>query len=326
MMPLNMPESVLVRFKGERRPGITLRDLVHAIPYFAIKQGLLTVDKQGKKNVFNGRILEIEGLEDLPCEHAFELADASAERSAAACAIALKKERVVEYLKSNAAFLRELAAEGYQDKEALLRRADAMDGYAADYQPIEADADCSYAAVLEIDMSEITEPVLCVPSDPDDVHLLSELSDTHIDECFVGSCMTNIGHYRAAAAILGQGEGEVPVRLWLAPPTRMDQAELKREGLFSVFGRAGARIEVPGCSLCMGNQARVRDNAVVLSTSTRNFKNRLGRGAQVYLGSAELACVTAMLGRLPKLSEYFEAVKVLEGHESEIYQLLDFAK
>lgn len=326
MMPLNMPESVLVRFKGERRPGITLRDLVHAIPYFAIKQGLLTVDKQGKKNVFNGRILEIEGLEDLPCEHAFELADASAERSAAACAIALKKERVVEYLKSNAAFLRELAAGGYQDKEALLRRADAMDGYAADYQPIEADADCSYAAVLEIDMSEITEPILCVPSDPDDVHLLSELSDTHIDECFVGSCMTNIGHYRAAAAILGQGEDEVPVRLWLAPPTRMDQAELKREGLFSVFGRAGARIEVPGCSLCMGNQARVRDNAVVLSTSTRNFKNRLGRGAQVYLGSAELACVTAMLGRLPKLSEYFEAVRVLEGHESEIYQLLDFAK
>lgn len=326
MMPLNMPESVLVRFKGERRPGITLRDLVHAIPYFAIKQGLLTVDKQGKKNIFNGRILEIEGLEDLPCEHAFELADASAERSAAACAISLNKERVVEYLKSNAAFLRELASEGYQDKDALLRRADAMDEYAAHYQPIHADPDCSYAAVLEIDMGEITEPILCVPSDPDDVHLLSELSDTHIDECFVGSCMTNIGHYRAAAAILGQCEGEVPVRLWMAPPTRMDQAELKREGAFSVFGRAGARIEVPGCSLCMGNQARVRDNAVVLSTSTRNFKNRLGRGAQVYLGSAELACVSAMLGRLPKLNEYFDAVKVLEGHESEIYQLLDFAK
>lgn len=325
MMPLNMPESVLVRFKGSMNPGITLRDLVHAIPYFAMKQGLLSVDKQGKKNIFNGRILEIEGLEDLPCEQAFELADASAERSAAACAISLSKERVVEYLRSNAAFLRRLADEGYEDASALRRRAEAMDQCAEDYHPIEADPDCSYAAVIDIDLAEITEPILCVPCDPDDVHLLSELQGTKIDECFIGSCMTNIGHYRAAAAILNQCSSEVPVRLWLTPPTRMDHDQLKSEGLFSIFGRAGARIEMPGCSLCMGNQARVRDDAVVLSTSTRNFKNRLGRGAQVYLGSAELAAVTAMLGRLPSVEEYASAVQVLAGRRAEIYKLLDFA-
>ena len=324
-MPLDVPGSVLVRFVGKRRPGITLRDLVHAIAYFARKQGLLTVEKQGKKNVFNGRILEIEGLEDLPVEQAFELCNASAERSAAACAIALKPERVQEYLRSNAAFLRKLVEQGYNDKEALLRRAEVMEQTAANFTPICADPDCTYDAVLTIDMGEINEPLLCAPCDPDDVRPLSELAGTKLDECFIGSCMTNIGHYRAAAEIFMHAKAQAPVRLWLAPPTRMDQEKLKAEGCFAAFAKAGARIEVAGCSLCMGNQARVRDNAVVLSTSTRNFKNRLGTGAQVYLGSAELTAVSACLGRLPTVEEYFAALAPVEEKASTIYVPLTFA-
>ncbi len=326
MMPLDMPESVLVRFIGKRRPGITLRDLVHAIPYFAIKKGLLTVEKRGKKNIFSGRILEIEGLEDLSVEHAFELADASAERSAAACAIKLNKESVEKYLKSNQALLRKMAEAGYESKEALLRRADAMQDWLDNPELIEADDDCTYAEILEIDMDEITEPILCCPNDPDDAKLLSEIGAQNISEVFIGSCMTNIGHYRAAASILKDIKSEVPVRLWLTPPTRMDRQQLTDEGLMSVFGKVGARVEIPGCSLCMGNQARVSDNATVISTSTRNFPNRLGNGANVYLGSAELASVVATLGRLPSVEEYFNAVSVLDGHEDEVYSLLDFAK
>lgn len=325
-MPLDMPESVLVRFTGKRRSGITLRDLVHAIPYFAIKKGLLTVPKQNKINEFSGRILEIEGLEDLSVEHAFELADASAERSAAACAIRLSKESVATYLRSNIAFLRQLADDGYADKEALLKRALDMEKWLENPELIEADPDCKYAAVLEINCDEITEPVVCCPNDPDDAKLLSEVSGQHIDEVFIGSCMTNIGHYRAAAEILKQETSEVPVRLWMTPPTRMDRAELCEEGLLSVLGKAGARIEIPGCSLCMGNQARVRPHAKVISTSTRNFPNRLGDGADCYLGSAELAAVTARLGHLPTPDEYFAQTAVLSGKEQEIYSLLSFAK
>ncbi len=324
MMPLDVPESVLVRFKGKRKSGITLRDLVNAIPYFAIKKGLLTIAGEGRKNIFSGRILEIEGLEDLEVEHAFEIANSSAERSAAACSIALNREPVVRYLLSNASFLRRMAKEGYQCSEALLARAQAQEEAAEHYQDVKADADASYAAVLEIDLDEVTEPIVCVPNDPDDVRLLSEVQDTKIDEVFIGSCMTNIGHYRASSMILEDLKQEVPVRLWLAPPTRMDGNKLKNEGLTASFARAGARIEIPGCSLCMGNQARVRDNASVVSTSTRNFPNRLGKGARVYLASAELACVTARLGRLPKVGEYFDLVKVLQGSEGKIYRLLDF--
>lgn len=324
-MPLDMPESVLVRFHGKRRPGITLRDLVHAIPYFAIKKGLLTVPKKNKINVFSGRILEIEGLEDLSCEHAFELADASAERSAAACAIRLSQASVETYLRSNAALLRIMAKEEYECADALIKRAEAMEHWLENPELIEADPDCSYAAILDIDCEEITEPIVCCPNDPDDAKLLSEVAGNKIDEVFIGSCMTNIGHYRAASAILGQQSGEVPVRLWMAPPTRMDRHELTEEGLLSVLGKAGARIEIPGCSLCMGNQARVRDHAKVISTSTRNFPNRLGNGADVYLGSAELAAVTARLGRLPKPDEYFKEAAILKGKEQEIYSLLDFS-
>lgn len=326
IMPLDMPESVLVRFTGKRKPGITLRDLVHAIPYFAIQKGLLTVEKKGKKNIFSGKIIEIEGLEDLSVEHAFELADASAERSAAACAISLSKESVAKYLKSNIALLRQMAKDGYETKEALLARADAMQKWLDNPELVEADKDCSYAAVLEINCDEINEPILCAPNDPDDARLLSEVVGTKINEVFVGSCMTNIGHYRAAAEILKGQSHEVPVRLWMTPPTRMDRQELSDEGLFSILGKAGARIEIPGCSLCMGNQARVADNATVISTSTRNFPNRLGNGANVFLGSAELAAVTAKLGKLPTVDEYFENTKCLDGKESEIYSLLDFSK
>lgn len=325
MMPLDMPESVLVKFTGTRRPGITLRDLVHAIPYFARKQGLLTLDKKGKINVFSGRILEIEGLENLSAEHAFELADASAERSAAACAIDLSNESVVAYLKSNSALLKQMAAEGYADKDALLRRAAAMDEFIANPVRIQADPDCEYAAVLEINMDEITEPILCVPNDPDAAYPLSECQGTKLDEIFVGSCMTNIGHYRAVAAILNGLSAESPCRFWMAPPTRMDQAQLRAEGLYSIFAKAGARMEMPGCSLCMGNQARVADNAVVISTSTRNFPNRLGKGSQVYLGSAELCAVCARLGYIPTPEEYFELTKCLTGHEDQLYHLLNFA-
>lgn len=326
MMPLDMPESVLVRFSGTRQKGITLRDLVHAIPYFAIKQGLLTVEKKGKKNIFSGRILEIEGLEDLEVEHAFELSDASAERSAAACAIKLSRDSVVKYLKSNSMMLKRMADEGYESKQALLDRAKAMDEWCKSGTLIEADDDCEYAAVIDINMDEIKEPILCAPNDPDDVRLLSTLKDTPIDEVFVGSCMTNIGHYRAVSTLLQDVKGQVPVRLWVAPPTRMDKSKLIDEGVYSIFGKAGARIEIPGCSLCMGNQARVMDNATVVSTSTRNFPNRLGTGAKVYLASAELSAVCARLGRIPSVDEYFDTVKALYGKEKEIYQLLDFSK
>ena len=325
MMPLDMPESVLVRFTGTRRPGITLRDLVHAIPYFARKQGLLTLDKTNKINVFSGRILEIEGLEDLSVEHAFELADASAERSAAACAIALNEESVCTYLKSNSALLKKMAQEGYESKEALLNRAAAMDEFVAHPTQIKADPDCSYAAVLEINMDEITEPILCVPNDPDAAYLLSECQGTKLDEIFVGSCMTNIGHYRAVASILADLKQESPCRFWMAPPTRMDRDELVAEGLYATFAKAGARMEMPGCSLCMGNQAHVAENATVISTSTRNFPNRLGKGSQVYLGSAELCAVCARLGQIPTVEEYFKYTACLSGHEGQLYQLLNFA-
>ena len=325
-MPLDMPESVLVRFKGKRKAGITLRDLVHAIPYFAIKQGLLTVPKKNKVNVFSGRIIEIEGLEDLSVEHAFELADASAERSAAACSVRLSQKSVETYLRSNIALLQSMIEDGYESADALRARIKAMQDWLDRPELIEADPDCSYKAVLEIDCSKIDEPIVCCPNDPDDAKTLSEVSGTHIDEVFIGSCMTNIGHYRAAAAILNGMKAEAPSRLWLTPPTRMDRSELSDEGLFPIFCKAGARIEIPGCSLCMGNQARVRDNATVISTSTRNFPNRLGNGANCYLGSAELAAVSAKLGRLPAKEEYFENTACLTGKEDEIYTLLDFSK
>ena len=328
-MPLNVPESVLVRFKGELQEGITLRDLVNAIPYVAIKQGLLTVEKKGKKNIFAGRILEIEGLPELKVEQAFELSDASAERSAAACTVRLDKEPVIEYLSSNVKLLEQMIEKGYGDAETLRRRVGKMKEWLANPSLMEPDADAEYAAVVEIDMSEITEPILACPNDPDDVITLSEaLADDNrpqkIDEVFVGSCMTNIGHFRALGEVL-KGNGQVATRLWVVPPTKMDMKKLVEEGYYSLYGAAGARPEVPGCSLCMGNQARVADNAVVFSTSTRNFDNRLGNGAQVYLGSAELAAVCALLGRLPSPEEYFEAVSNnLSGNKDEVYKYLNF--
>jgi aconitate hydratase 2/2-methylisocitrate dehydratase len=331
-MPLTMPESVLVRFKGEMQPGITLRDLVNAIPYQAIKDGLLTVEKKGKKNIFNGRVLEIEGLEDLKCEQAFELSDASAERSAAACTVKLNKEPVAEYLESNVKLIEQMVAEGYQDAKTLQRRADKMKEWLAKPELMEADKDAEYAAVIEIDLNTITEPILACPNDPDDVATLTEiLADdkrpTNIDEVFVGSCMTNIGLFRALGEVL-RGEGQVPAKLWVCPPTKMDEKQLTEEGYYSIFGAAGARLETPGCSLCMGNQARVGDNAVVFSTSTRNFDNRLGKGAQVYLGSAELAAVASMLGRLPTKEEYLNIVpkKVTPEKRADIYKYLNFNK
>lgn len=331
-MPLTMPESVLVRFKGQMQPGITLRDLVNAIPYQAIKDGLLTVEKKGKKNIFNGRVLEIEGLEDLKCEQAFELSDASAERSAAACTVKLNKEPVAEYLESNVKLIEQMVAEGYQDAKTLQRRADKMKEWLAKPELMEADKDAEYAAVIEIDLNTITEPILACPNDPDDVATLTEiLADDkrpkNIDEVFVGSCMTNIGLFRALGEVL-RGEGAVPTRLWVCPPTKMDEKQLTEEGYYSIFGAAGARLETPGCSLCMGNQARVGDNAVVFSTSTRNFDNRLGKGAQVYLGSAELAAVASMLGRLPTKEEYLNIVpkKVTPEKRNDIYKYLDFSK
>ena len=328
-MPLNVPESVLVRFKGELQEGITLRDLVNAIPYVAIKQGLLTVEKKGKKNIFAGQILEIEGLPELKVEQAFELSDASAERSAAACTVRLDKEPVIEYLSSNVKLLEQMIEKGYGDAETLRRRVGKMKEWLANPSLMEPDADAEYAAVIEIDMNEITEPILACPNDPDDVITLSEaLADDNrpqkIDEVFVGSCMTNIGHFRALGEVL-KGNGQVATRLWVVPPTKMDMKKLVEEGYYSLYGAAGARAEVPGCSLCMGNQARVADNAVVFSTSTRNFDNRLGNGAQVYLGSAELAAVCALLGRLPSPEEYFEAVSNnLSGNKDEVYKYLNF--
>lgn len=328
-MPLDMPESVLVRFSGKLQPGITLRDLVNAIPYYAIKQGLLTVEKKGKKNIFNGKILEIEGLPDLKVEQAFELSDASAERSAAACTVALNKEPIIEYLKSNITLINAMIKAGYEDAKTLERRAKRMQEWIDNPQLLVADKDAEYAAVIEINLNDITEPILACPNDPDDVATLSEiLNDSSrpkkIDEVFVGSCMTNIGHYRALGEVL-RGEGMVPTTLWVAPPTKMDAKMLVDEGYYALFGAAGARIEIPGCSLCMGNQARVRDEAVVFSTSTRNFDNRMGKGAKVYLGSAELGALCAMLGKLPTKDEYLSLIpKKIEGKGEQIYRYLNF--
>jgi len=331
MMPLTMPESVLVRFKGEMQPGITLRDLVNAIPYFAIKQGLLTVEKKGKKNVFAGRILEIEGLENLKVEQAFELTDASAERSAAACTVKLNKEPIIEYLESNIVLIEELINQGYEDKNTLKRRANKMREWLKNPTLLEADKDAKYAAVIEIDLNEITEPILACPNDPDDVKTLSEIHEqglrTDIDEVFVGSCMTNIGLFRALGEVL-RGEGQVSTKLWVCPPTKMDERTLIEEGYYAIFGSAGARTELPGCSLCMGNQAQVAEGAWVFSTSTRNFDNRLGKNSKVYLGSAELAAVVALKGKIPTKEEYLEVVKdkIKPEMTDEIYRYLNFNK
>ncbi|EJD6042368.1 bifunctional aconitate hydratase 2/2-methylisocitrate dehydratase [Providencia rettgeri] len=324
VMPLDMPESVLVRFKGEMQPGITLRDLVHAIPLYAIKDGLLTVEKKGKKNIFSGRILEIEGLPELKVEQAFELADASAERSAAGCTIKLDKAPITEYLQSNIVLLKWMIAEGYGDRRTIERRIKGMESWLADPQLLEGDADAEYAAVIEIDLNDIKEPILCAPNDPDDARLLSDVQNEKIDEVFIGSCMTNIGHFRAAGKLLDSHKGQLPTRLWVAPPTKMDAAQLTEEGYYSVFGKSGARIEVPGCSLCMGNQARVADGATVVSTSTRNFPNRLGTGANVYLASAELAAVASLLGRLPTPAEYQQFMNKVDETAADTYRYLNF--
>jgi aconitate hydratase 2/2-methylisocitrate dehydratase len=323
VMPLDMPESVLVRFKGEMQPGITLRDLVNAIPWVAIQQGDLTVEKQGKKNIFSGRILEIEGLPDLKVEQAFELSDASAERSAAGCTVRLNKEPIIEYLTSNVTLLRWMIANGYEDRRTLQHRIDSMERWLANPELLEPDADAEYAAILEVDLNTIREPLLACPNDPDDIKPLSAVAGDHVDEVFLGSCMTNIGHYRAAGKVL-ENATSLPTRLWVAPPTKMDEHQLTEEGYYSIFGRAGARTEVPGCSLCMGNQARVADGATVVSTSTRNFPNRMGKDARVYLASAELSAVAAMLGRLPTMEEYLEAVKSIEPLANDLYRYLNF--
>jgi aconitate hydratase 2/2-methylisocitrate dehydratase len=323
VMPLDMPESVLVRFKGTMQPGITLRDLVHAIPYYAIQQGLLTVAKQGKKNVFSGRILEIEGLPELKVEQAFELSDASAERSAAGCTVKLNPAPIVEYLQSNVVLMKNMMAQGYQDARTLQRRIQAVEAWLAKPQLLEADKDAEYAAVIEIDLDRLKEPVLCCPNDPDDARLLSEVSGAKIDEVFIGSCMTNIGHFRAASKLL-EGKRDIPVKLWVAPPTKMDAAELTKEGHYGVFGAAGARTEMPGCSLCMGNQAQVREGATVVSTSTRNFPNRLGRNTNVYLASAELAAIASKIGRLPTVAEYHADMGVINKDASTVYRYMNF--
>ena len=323
VMPLDMPESVLVRFKGQMQPGVTLRDLVHAIPLYAIKAGLLTVEKKGKKNVFSGRILEIEGLPDLKVEQAFELSDASAERSAAGCTIKLNQAPVAEYLKSNVVLMKNMIADGYQDKRTLERRIKAVEAWLAKPNLLEADQDAEYAAVIEIDLADIKEPIVCCPNDPDDAKFMSDVAGTKIDEAFIGSCMTNIGHFRAASKVLG-GARDIPVKLWVAPPTKMDESELIKEGHYSTFGAAGARTEMPGCSLCMGNQAQVREGATVVSTSTRNFPNRLGKNTNVFLVSAELAAVCSKLGRIPTVAEYQEAVGVLSQDAASVYKYMNF--
>ena len=324
VMPLDMPESVLVRFSGKLQPGITLRDLVHAIPLKAIEMGLLTVEKKGKKNIFSGKILEIEGLENLKVEQAFELSDASAERSAAACTIKLNKEPIIEYLQSNIVLLRWMIAEGYGDKRSLERRIKGMEDWLANPQLLAADKDAEYAAVIDINMDEIKEPIVCCPNDPDDARRLSEVQGDPVDEVFIGSCMTNIGHFRAVGKLLNQQASMIPTRLWIAPPTKMDQALLTEEGYYSIYGKAGARTEVPGCSLCMGNQARVKDGATVVSTSTRNFPNRMGKEARVYLASAELAAVCALLARLPTPAEYMEQVALLYKDQADTYRYMNF--
>jgi len=324
VMPLDMPESVLVRFKGQMQPGITLRDLVNAIPYVAIQRGLLTVEKQGKKNVFSGRILEIEGLPDLKVEQAFELSDASAERSAGGCTVRLNEAPIREYLNSNITLLKWMIAEGYGDARTLERRIKAMEEWLANPVLLEPDADAEYHEVIEIDMNQITEPLLACPNDPDDIKPLSEVAGTKIDEVFLGSCMTNIGHFRAAGKLLEQQKGELPTRLWVAPPTKMDQSQLTEEGYYGTFGKAGARTEMPGCSLCMGNQARVAENSTVVSTSTRNFPNRLGNGANVFLASAELAAVCSLLGKIPTVEEYMQYASQINETASDTYRYLNF--
>ncbi len=323
VMPLDMPESVLVRFTGTMQPGITLRDLVHAIPLYAIKQGMLTVAKQGKINVFSGRILEIEGLPDLKVEQAFELSDASAERSAAGCTVKLNPAPIIEYMNSNIVLLKNMIANQYADRRTLERRIKAMEAWLASPHLLEADKDAEYAAVIEINLDEIHEPIVCCPNDPDDAKSLSDVVGTKIDEVFIGSCMTNIGHFRAASKLLA-GTKDIPVRLWVAPPTKMDASELTKEGHYGVFGAAGARTEMPGCSLCMGNQAQVREGATVMSTSTRNFPNRLGKGANVFLGSAELAAICSKLGRIPTLAEYHESMGVINSDAKNIYRYMNF--
>jgi aconitate hydratase 2/2-methylisocitrate dehydratase len=323
VMPLDMPESVLVRFKGEMQPGVTLRDLVNAIPLYAIRQGLLTVEKKGKKNIFSGRILEIEGLPKLKVEQAFELSDASAERSAAGCAVHLDKEPIIEYMTSNITLMNWMIANGYQDKRTLQRRIMAMEAWLAKPELLAPDADAEYAAVIEIDLADIHEPVVACPNDPDDVKTLSEVAGDKIDEVFIGSCMTNIGHFRAASKLL-EGKTDIPVRLWIAPPTKMDQQVLTAEGHYGTLGRTGARMETPGCSLCMGNQAQVRKGATVMSTSTRNFPNRLGLDTRVYLGSAELAAVCSMLGKIPTKEEYLANTGVINKNASDIYRYMNF--
>ena len=327
VMPLDMPESVLVRFKGSLaeagKRGITLRDLVNAIPLYAIKQGLLTVAKQGKKNVFSGRILEIEGLPDLKVEQAFELTDASAERSAAGCSVRLNKEPIVEYMRSNIALMKWMIAEGYDDKRALGRRVKAMEDWIAKGTLLAPDADAEYAAVIEIDLADVTEPILACPNDPDDVKVLSEVAGEKIDEVFIGSCMTNIGHFRAAGKVL-EGKTDIPTRLWIAPPTKMDAMILNEEGYYAILGKSGARMEMPGCSLCMGNQAQIRKGSTAVSTSTRNFPNRLGIDTRVYLSSAELAAVTALMGRIPTMAEYLEQVQTVNAKAADVYRYMNF--
>ncbi|HJV83816.1 bifunctional aconitate hydratase 2/2-methylisocitrate dehydratase [Noviherbaspirillum sp.] len=325
VMPLDMPESVLVRFKGEMKPGVTLRDLVNAIPLYAIRQGMLTVEKKGKKNIFSGRILEIEGLPKLKVEQAFELSDASAERSAAGCTVHLDKEPIMEYMNSNITLMKWMIANGYQDKRTLERRIKAMEAWLAKPELLKADADAEYAAVIEIDLADISEPIVACPNDPDDVKTLSEVSGEKIDEVFVGSCMTNIGHFRAASKLL-EGKTDIPVRLWIAPPTKMDQQVLTNEGHYGTLGRTGARMEMPGCSLCMGNQAQIRKGSTAMSTSTRNFPNRLGLDTRVFLGSAELAAVCAMLGKIPTKEEYMANIGIIDKNAADIYKYMNFDK
>ena len=323
VMPLDMPESVLVRFKGKMQPGVTLRDLVNAIPLYAIKQGLLTVEKKGKKNIFSGRILEIEGLPELKVEQAFELSDASAERSAAGCTVHLNKEPIIEYINSNITLMKWMIAEGYADPRTLQRRIEAQEAWLKNPQLLKGDADAEYAAVIEIDLADIHEPIVACPNDPDDVKTLSDVAGAKIDEVFIGSCMTNIGHFRAASKLL-EGKRDIPVKLWVAPPTKMDAKQLTEEGHYGVFGMAGARTEMPGCSLCMGNQAQVREGATVMSTSTRNFPNRLGKNTNVYLGSAELAAICSRLGKIPTKEEYMADIGVINANGDKIYKYLNF--